>query len=208
MHSASLIRFYLARRLVAGLALVLFGAAGLQPKALALNDTAFNAGEAFTTLKTKAEPRQTQLSQAGQAIELVRIFDGDSAIVRYEGETLHVRIAGIDAPEKGQPYADESRDRFVAFLKSPTARIDILKKDVFRRWLVRIEVNGEDLGETLLSEGHAWFFRRYQSDLSPEVRSRYDRAERDARARKRGLWQDSEPVAPWDYRASKRKPKN
>ena len=138
MHSASLIRFYLARRLVAGLALVLFGAAGLQPKALALNDTAFNAGEAFTTLKTKAEPRQTQLSQAGQAIELVRIFDGDSAIVRYEGETLHVRIAGIDAPEKGQPYADESRDRFVAFLKSPTARIDILKKDVFRRWLVRI----------------------------------------------------------------------
>ena len=208
MHTASLIRFYLARSLAAVLALVLFGSPGLQPKALALNNTAFNAGAALTTLRVKAESQQTQLSQAGQAIELVRIFDGDSAIVRYEGETLHIRIAGIDAPEKGQPYADESRDRFVAFLKSPTARIDILKKDVFRRWLVRIEVNGEDLGETLLSEGHAWFFRRYQSDLSPEVRSRYDRAERDARAKKRGLWQDSEPVAPWDHRASKRKPKN
>jgi endonuclease YncB( thermonuclease family) len=208
MHAASLIRFYLARRLAAVLALVLFGAPGFQPKAMALDDTAFNAGAAFTTLQVKAESQQTQLSQAGQAIELVRIFDGDSAIVRYEGETLHIRIAGIDAPEKGQPYADESRDRFVAFLKSPTARIDILKKDVFRRWLVRIEVNGEDLGETLLSEGNAWFFRRYQSDLSPEVRRRYDRAERDARARKRGLWHDSEPVAPWDYRASKRKPKN
>ena len=208
MHSASLIRFYSARRLVAGLALVLFGAAGLQPKALALNDTAFNAAKAFTTLKVKAEPRQTQLSQAGQAIELVRIVDGDSAIIRYGGQTLHVRIVGIDAPEKGQPYADESRDRFVAFLKSPTARIEILKRDIFRRWLVRIEVNGEDLGETMVRDGNAWFFRRYQSDLSPDMRRSYDRAEREAQAKKRGLWQDSEPVAPWDYRASRRKPKN
>lgn len=140
-----------------------------------------------------------------QGIELVRIFDGDSALVRVEGETLHVRLVGIDAPEKGQPHADASRDQFVDYLKAPSARLEILKRDVFRRWLVRVEVEGQDLGEKLLSDGNAWFFRRYQADLSPEMRRRYDRAERDAQMNKRGLWQESSPMAPWDYRATKRK---
>ncbi len=151
---------------------------------------------------------KNQPAQPRKALEVVRIFDGDSAIVRYECETLHVRIVGIDASEKGQPHADESRDQFVAVLKSPTTRIEVLKRDVFRRWLVRAEVNGKDLGERMLREGNAWFFRRYQSDLSPEMRRRYDRAERKAQAKKLGLWQNSNPMAPWDFRASRRKPKD
>ena len=125
---------------------------------MALDDTAFNAGAAFTTLQVKAESQQTQLSQAGQAIELVRIFDGDSAIVRYEGETLHIRIAGIDAPEKGQPYADESRDRFVAFLKSPTARIDILKKMSFGVGWCALRLMARTLARPFLARAMPGFF--------------------------------------------------
>ena len=208
MHSASFSRSYFSCRLIAGFALVLLGTISLLPKALGFNDTGFGAAAAFSALKVKTELLQSQPSQADRPIELVRIFDGDSAIVRYEGETLHVRIVGIDAPERGQPYADESRDQFVALLRSPTARIEILKRDVFRRWLVRVEVNGEDLGEKMLREGNAWFFRRYQSDLSPDIRRRYDRAEREAQAKKLGLWQESDPVAPWDFRARKRKPRD
>jgi len=38
------------------------------------------------------------------------VLDGDSVVVRtQDGETLQVRIAAIDAPERGQPLADEAR---------------------------------------------------------------------------------------------------
>jgi len=208
MHSASFSRSYFSCRLIAGFGLILLGTLSLGPKAFGFNDTGFEATAAFSALKVKAESPQSQPSQADRPIELVRIFDGDSAIVRYEGETLHVRIVGIDAPEKGQPHANESRDQFVALLRTPAVRIEILKRDVFRRWLVRVEVNGEDLGEKMLRQGNAWFFRRYQSDLSPDMRRRYDRAEREAQAKKLGLWQENDPVAPWDFRARKRKPKD
>jgi endonuclease YncB( thermonuclease family) len=213
MPPTSFNRYSFTCRFIAYLVTVLFGALSFQSRVLTLNaydDTASRTPGSVMAVKVAETPLKSQSAQPRQALEVVRIFDGDSAIVRYEGEseTLHVRIVGIVAPEKGQPHADESRDKFVALLKSPTTRIEILKRDVFRRWLVRAEVNGEDLGERMLREGNAWFFRRYQSDLSPEMRRRYDRAERKAQAKKLGLWQNSNPMAPWDFRASRRKPKD
>ena len=43
--------------------------------------------------------------------------------------------------------------------------------------------------------GMAWHFIKYSND--PE----FARAEKDARSAKRGLWLDSQPLAPWLFRA-------
>lgn len=88
----------------------------------------------------------TPASAAGY--RLVRVFDGDSMLMRNpEGETLKMRIAGIDAPEKSQPFADPARDRLSELLQQGPLEVAILKKDVYGRWLASIRVADRDLGQ-------------------------------------------------------------
>jgi endonuclease YncB( thermonuclease family) len=53
-----------------------------------------------------------------------------------------------------------------------------------------------DAGRAQITMGRAWWFRRYANEQSPEDRKRYESAEREARVKKVGLWQDSTPVPP------------
>jgi micrococcal nuclease len=136
---------------------------------------------------------------------LVKVFDGDSMLMRNpEGSVIQVRIAGIDAPEKSQPFADPARDRLAELLQQESLRVAILKKDVYGRWLASLWIADKDLGLMMIEEGMVWFFRRYQSDLTKEQRRAYDAAEKSARKTQRGLWQDASPVPPWEFRQQKR----
>jgi endonuclease YncB( thermonuclease family) len=45
-----------------------------------------------------------------------------------------------------------------------------------------------------------WFYRYYQNELTPGNRKRYAQAEDKARADKLGLWQDKNPMPPWEWR--------
>lgn len=57
-----------------------------------------------------------------------------------------------------------------------------------------VAVDRKGVGLALVEAGLAWHFTRYSSD--PKLAA----AEREARAARRGLWQDASPMAPWDYR--------
>ena len=134
-------------------------------------------------------------------LTLVRAFDGDSMILRHpERGVIKARLAGIDAPEKAQPYGIESRKRLERLLASGRVSARALKLDGFGRWIVTVDIDGQDLGETLIREGMAWYFRKYERDLPKALRSRYDAAEDEARRKRRGLWQTEDPLAPWVYR--------
>src|SRR5262245_40336805 len=50
----------------------------------------------------------------------------------------------------------------------------------------------------------AWFFRKYSNDIEPIDRSLYERTEQEARAARRGLWQQPNPVPPWEFRGNNR----
>nr|UOZ97269.1 Thermonuclease [Cupriavidus sp.] len=142
---------------------------------------------------------------AATGYRLVKVFDGDSMLMRSpEGSVIQVRIAGIDAPEKSQPFADPARDRLAELLQQDGLRVAILKKDVYGRWLACLWIADQDLGLLMIEEGMVWFFRRYQSDLTKEQRLAYDAAEKSAQRAQRGLWQEADPVPPWEFRQQKR----
>jgi hypothetical protein len=42
---------------------------------------------------------------------------------------------------------------------------------------------------------------RFENEQTPEERGRYAFAEDEARARRAGLWQDKQPVPPWEWRS-------
>lgn len=136
---------------------------------------------------------------------VVRVLDGDSLLVRFPGAGIRgVRIAGIDAPEKGQPYADVSRRALLERLDDREVRIDVIKTDPFDRLVGRVFVAERDAGLAQLRAGLAWHFVRYDADLTPAVRRRYAQAERQARLRGLGLWRDPDPLPPWEHRARAR----
>lgn len=58
-----------------------------------------------------------------------------------------------------------------------------------------------DVGLAQLTLGLAWHYKRYAPEQSEEDRERYAFAEKEARARRAGLWRDRKPVAPWEWRS-------
>ena len=75
-----------------------------------------------------------------------------------------------------------------------------VKRDRYGRIVGFILVDGQDVNLTQVKTGMAWFYRYYQKELSRENRKLYAQAEDEARATKKGLWQDKNPMPPWEWR--------
>lgn len=139
------------------------------------------------------------------------VQDGDSFVFRgNDGVRRRIRVSGIDAPEKHQPFADASRRGLGAMLRGRRILVEPIKSDVFGRTVARVVAldgpdAGRDLGLAQVEAGLAWHFARFKAEQAPDDRVRYAQAERAARAERAGLWRDDAPEAPWDFRARLRR---
>lgn len=168
---------------------------------------------AALALTWTAQPSAPMAREPAATIEgsALDVQDGDSFLLRADdGRRIRVRVAGIDAPERAQPYADASRRHLGDLLRGHRIRLEAVKQDVFDRTVARVVVvDGEpperDAALAQLEAGLAWHFRRYSAEQPPDEAARYARAERDAKARGHGLWREALPEAPWDFRARLRR---
>ncbi|HPU54565.1 MAG TPA: thermonuclease family protein, partial [Burkholderiaceae bacterium] len=113
---------------------------------------------------------------------IVTIADGDSfTMIAQDGRRIGVRIGGIDAPEKGQPFADRSRDNLVRLLARGALEVEPIKTDPYGRQVARVRAGGEDVALAQIEAGLAWHFVRYAADQLPDERVRYAQSQRDAR---------------------------
>jgi endonuclease YncB( thermonuclease family) len=131
--------------------------------------------------------------------KVTRVFDGDSFIIASTaGKTIEVRLAGIDAPEKNQPYADKARSALRGLILDRKLRLAVLDVDRYGRKVARAyrEPDGLDVNAELIRRGQVWVYRRRAYDASL-----YD-LEREARDHKLGLWAlpESEREPPWRWR--------
>jgi endonuclease YncB( thermonuclease family) len=140
----------------------------------------------------------------------VDVQDGDTFVLRDEaGRPMRIRVAGIDAPEKSQPWAERSRQHLRELLRGQRVQVLPIKQDVYGRTVARVQVlqSGDtalDAAQAQLDAGLAWHFKRYKSDQTRDEFVRYAQAERQARAAGLGLWADPQPQAPWLFRAENR----
>jgi len=129
----------------------------------------------------------------------VKVYDGDTIEVMAGGPTsLRVRLHAIDSPEKGQPFSNAARKRTRELVQGKGVRVEVRDRDQYDRLVARVYVEGSDVSEQLISEGLAWHYTRYSSELA------LGRAQREARKARRGLWQDPDPVPPWEFRRRRR----
>lgn len=125
---------------------------------------------------------------------VVGVHDGDTITVLQGREQTKIRLEGIDAPELGQAFGQAAKRRTSALVFARDVEIRPKEYDRYGRLVARVVVGGEDVSLALVREGMAWHFTRYSSD---QVLAR---AELEARRGRRGLWQEPNPIPPWDFR--------
>jgi len=141
---------------------------------------------------------------------VVGVADGDTITVLDASKQQHkIRFAGIDAPERKQTFGTRSRQNLARYVAGKDVRLNCHKTDRYQRRVCKVWVQPADCarcGTTLevglaqVTDGMAWWYRRYADEQTAEDRGRYESAEQEARLRKRGLWQDNDPVPPWEWR--------
>lgn len=148
----------------------------------------------------------TSSAYAGRIIEgMVRaVYDGDTVLLTTREESrLKVRLYGIDAPEtrkpdkQGQPYGDISRRTLMYKVMGRRVTAEIMDIDQYKRAVAIIRYEGRDINREMVAEGLAWAYRQY---LQGAYESEYIGAETLARSRRAGLWRESNPLPPWEFR--------
>ena len=129
------------------------------------------------------------------------VTDGDTIVV-VDGakRSYEIRLKGIDAPEGGQAFGDQSRQNLANLIGSEEVSVEWSKRDRYGRIVGKVSSDGRDVCLEQIKAGLAWHYKYYQSEQTPEDRTLYADAEVDARAASRGLWADSHPIPPWDFR--------
>lgn len=132
--------------------------------------------------------------------KVVGVADGDTLTVLVDQQMIHVRLAGIDAPEKGQPFGQVSKKGLSKCAYGNQVEVKSHKTDRYGRTVGKVMVGTIDCGLRQIEQGLAWHYKAYAKEQAPEDRAAYAHAEEAAREARTGLWSEAAPVAPWQYR--------
>jgi micrococcal nuclease len=98
-----------------------------------------------------------------------------------------------------QIFGSKARDLLAGMVMGKVIEIEDHGPDHYGRKLVRIEVESQDVSAAMIAAGMPWHYTRYNKDGALAA------AEQAARAARRGLWADKEPVPPWEWRATEKR---
>jgi endonuclease YncB( thermonuclease family) len=134
-----------------------------------------------------------------------RVDDGDSLeVIDGWGQRYRVRLRGIDAPERTQPYANVSRRNLSRLARGRAVTVSYEGVDKYGRLLGWLHVDdGASVNLLQVQAGLAWHYaipgRPWTSDDDLLAV-----AEHDARVARLGLWARPNPLPPWQYRREHR----
>lgn len=128
---------------------------------------------------------------------VTKVIDGDTIEVRYSGSDQRVRLWGIDTPEWEQKFSREARDFTRRRLAKRQVDLGVKTWDSYGRLVAVVMVDGNSFQEELLREGLAWVHIYYCKE---PVCRKWRQLEKEAKKARRGLWRESHPVAPWQWK--------
>ena len=136
---------------------------------------------------------------------VVGVADGDTVtVLTAEKRQFKIRLSGIDAPEKKQAFGAHAKETLARQLFGQAVVVEWSKLDRYGRIVGKIEVEGIDVNLSQVREGSAWVYVQYLRELPAADRQLYLEAQQQAREERRGLWRDSDPEPPWQWRREAR----
>ncbi|TXH68779.1 MAG: thermonuclease family protein [Thiothrix sp.] len=156
----------------------------------------------------KSLPKGVSISETNTLLaeaQIVHIADGDTlTVLGPDKKTYKIRLQGIDAPEKKQAFGQACKESLMQMTDNQLAKVEAFKKDRYGRIVGKVRVKGKDLALEQIKAGCGWHYTAYEKEQSTRDQKTYAKAEAQARAAERGLWQDAKPIAPWDFRRQQR----
>lgn len=155
-----------------------------------LSSTILN--ESTGTYSNSTIEEETKLSS--ETYKVIRVVDGDTIIIDYNGKEERIRLIGVDTPESVHPNAEKNTefgktasDFTKANLENKFVKIelDVQEHDKYGRLLAYIYVDGKMYNKTLLEEGYAKI-----ATFPPNVKyvDDFKAIQKDAENNKKGLW--------------------
>jgi endonuclease YncB( thermonuclease family) len=135
-----------------------------------------------------------------QSGHVVKVIDGDTFEMKSGNEKIRVRLFGIDSPERGQPFNVKAKEFTASLIAGKDIRVVVVDRDRYGRSVAEAYLmDGTHVNAAIVEAGYAWHFKQYSED--PELA----RLEAGAHAKRKGLWEEENPVAPWDFRRRRSK---
>ncbi len=131
-----------------------------------------------------------------------KVIDGDSLLVATGKGTLEVRLYGVDCPEYDQPFAREAKIFTGTRVLGKKVMLEPVTRDSYGRTVAVVARGGTVLNQELVWAGLAWVYPRY---CKKTVCTSWKEGERLAREGKTGLWQDTHPDPPWQWKRNKKR---
>ena len=136
---------------------------------------------------------------------VVRIADGDTVTMLDSTNTQHrIRLQGIDAPELSQAFGAQSKQNLSVMIFDRDVSAVCDKTDQYGRLVCKIVFDDKDINLEQVKAGMAWHYKEYEREQTPEDRELYARAEDEARNAHCGLWVDTNPIEPSEFRREER----
>lgn len=141
--------------------------------------------------------------------QVIRVVDGDTIVVLYQGQEEKVRLIGVDTPESVHPDAEKNNEsgktasdytKTQLMGKEVQLEFDVQKRDKYQRLLAYVYVDGVMYNKTLLAEGVAKL-----ATFPPNVKyvDEFTAIEKKAQKEGIGLWEGVVVKDSGNYVASK-----
>ncbi|NDV18221.1 nuclease [Pseudodesulfovibrio sp. JC047] len=122
-----------------------------------------------------------------QDVQFLHIIDGDSLVVVAKGDSVTIRLLGVDAPERGQEYGKKATIFSLKFCYGKQIRLefDRRRKDRYGRTLAYVYADGALLNTALIQAGLA-----LATPVKPNTKyaSLFKKTEENAKKEKQGFW--------------------
>ena len=125
-----------------------------------------------------------------------RVTDGDTLWVRPlgGGESIKLRMDGIDAPEICQAGGRAARTALAGRVKGHTVSVTSRYHDTYGRSVAAVSIGDEDIAGWMVRQGHAWSYR-YEGRSGA-----YLALQGEAQLARRGLFADPHALHPRFFR--------
>jgi micrococcal nuclease len=128
--------------------------------------------------------------------KVVGVKDGDTLVLLSpDNQNITVRLAEVDCPEKNQAFGQAAKLFTSNLCFGKRVQLIVSQKDRYGRTVGQVLLeDGTNVNYEIVKNGYAWQYLAYSNNM--ELAG----LEQHARENKLGLWQDINPVAPWNFR--------
>ena len=145
----------------------------------------------YLAFQAEADESSFTVPATAELKVIAKVIDGDTIKL---SDGTRVRLHGIDAPERNQPYGKKATRELTRLIGSSvyveTTDIDRYGRTIAVLWTS----DGVNVNLEMVCRGAAWWYERYARG-DTDLRE----CQESARENNRGLWND-DPIAPWEWR--------